>query len=135
MASILEKVTAEIREARLAGNRTRLDDLVVLKQDISHGLSQKQPVKAQKTIQAILTSYRQTQALLRDSKAVERYQEKIDLLESFLETGKTQLDTNALQQLLVDNDFSSICDWMSFLRENYEDQYDGKLAATLYNNR
>ncbi len=135
MASILEKVTAEIREARLAGNRTRLDDLVVLKQDISHGLSQKHPVKAQKTIQAILTSYRQTQALLRDSRAVERYQEKIDLLESFLETGKTQLDTNALQQLLVDNDFSSIRDWMSFLQENYEDQYDGKLAATLYNSK
>ncbi len=135
MASILEKVTAEIREARLAGNRIRLDDLVLLKQDISHGLSQKQAVKAQKTIKDNLTSYKQTQALLRDSRAVERYQQKIDLLESFLETGKTQLDTNALQQLLVDNDFSSIRVWMSFLRENYEDQYDGKLAATLYNSR
>ena len=135
MTNILEKVTIAIREARLAGDKNRLDNLVVLKQDIAHGLSQKQPVKAQKTIERVLTSYRQTQALLRDSKAIAVYQQKIDLLESFLETGKTQLDTNALQQLLVQHSFASIRDWMAFLKENYEDQYDGKLASTLYNNR
>lgn len=134
MTNILEKITNDIRQARLTGDKTRLDNLVVLKQDIAHGLSQKQPVKAQKTIKTILTTYRQTQALLRDSGAVQRYQEKIALLESYLETGKTQLDTNALQQLLVENNFLSIRDWMLFLKENYTDQYDGKLASTLYNN-
>ena len=135
MANILEKITNDIREARLAGNKNRLDDLVVLKQDIAHGLSQKQPIKAQKTITTILTTYKQTQALLRDSGAVQRYQEKIDLLESYLETGKTQLDTNALQQLLAENNFLSIREWMLFLKTNYADQYDGKLASTLYNSR
>lgn len=135
MTNILEKITNDIRQARLTGDKTRLDNLVVLKQDIAHGLSQKQPVKAQKTITTILTTYRQTQALLRDSGAVQRYQEKIDLLESYLETGKTQLDTNALQQLLVENNFLSIRDWMAFLKNNYADQYDGRLASTLYNSR
>jgi hypothetical protein len=134
MTNILEQVTAQIREARLAGDRTRLDDLVVLKQDIAYGLSQKQPVKAQKTIERLLTSYRQTQALLRDSGAVERYQQKIDLLESFLQP-QEQLDTNALQQLLVENDFLSIREWMAFLKDNYPDQYDGRLASTLYNSK
>lgn len=134
MTNILEQVTAQIREARLAGDRTRLDDLVVLKQDIAYGLSQKQPVKAQKTIERLLTSYRQTQALLRDSGAVERYQQKIDLLESFLQP-QEQLDTNALQQLLDDHDFVSIREWMTFLKENYPDQYDGRLASTLYNSK
>ena len=134
MTNILEQVTAQIREARLAGDRTRLDDLVVLKQDIAYGLSQKQPVKAQKTIERLLTSYRQTQALLRDSGAVERYQQKIDLLESFLQP-QEQLDTNALQQLLDDHDFVFIREWMTFLKENYPDQYDGRLASTLYNSK
>ena len=135
MTNILEKVTIAIREARLAGDKNRLDNLIVLKSDIAYGLSQKQPVKAQKTLTNLITSYQQTQALMRDSKAVAVYQQKIDLLESFLETGKTQLDTNALQQLLVQYNFTSIRDWMTFLKENYEDQYDGRLAATLYNNR
>ena len=135
MTNILEKVTIAIREARLAGDKNRLDNLIVLKNDIAYGLSQKQPIKAQKTLTNLITSYRQTQALMRDSKAVAVYQQKIDLLQSFLETGKTQLDTNALQQLLVQHSFASIRDWMAFLKENYEDQYDGKLASTLYNNR
>lgn len=134
MTNILEQVTVGIREARLAGDKNRLDDLVVLKQDIAYGLSQKQPVKAQKTIERLLTSYRQTQALLRDSGAVERYQQKIDLLESFLQP-QEQLDTNALQQLLDDHDFVSIKEWMTFLKENYPDQYDGRLASTLYNSK
>ena len=134
MTNILEQVTVGIREARLAGDKNRLDDLVVLKQDIAYGLSQKQPVKAQKTIERLLTSYRQTQALLRDSGAVERYQQKIDLLESFLQP-QEQLDTNALQQLLDDHDFVSIREWMTFLKENYPDQYDGRLASTLYNSK
>lgn len=134
MTNILEQITVGIREARLAGDKNRLDDLVVLKQDIAYGLSQKQPVKAQKTIERLLTSYRQTQALLRDSGAVERYQQKIDLLESFLQP-QEQLDTNALQQLLDDHDFVSIKEWMTFLKENYPDQYDGRLASTLYNSK
>ena len=134
MTNILEQITVGIREARLAGDKNRLDDLVVLKQDIAYGLSQKQPVKAQKTIERLLTSYRQTQALLRDSGAVERYQQKIDLLESFLQP-QEQLDTNALQQLLDDHDFVSIREWMTFLKENYPDQYDGRLASTLYNSK
>lgn len=134
MTNILEKVTIAIREARLAGDKNRLDDLVFLKQNIAHGLNQKQPVKAHKTIERVLTSYRQTQALMRDSDTVQRYQQKIDLLESFLEP-QEQLDTNALQQLLVQYNFTSIRDWMAFLKENYEDQYDGKLASTLYNSR
>lgn len=132
MTSIIEQVTTAIREARLAGNKNRLDDLVVLKQDIAYGLSQKQPVNAQKTVGRVLTTYKQTQALLRDSGAVERYQQKIDLLESFLQP-QEQLDTNALQQLLDDNDFLSIREWMAFLKTNYVDQYDGRLASTLYN--
>lgn len=134
MSSILEQVTTQIREARIAGEKTRLDDLVVLKQDIAYGLSQKQPVKAQKTIERGIASYKQTQALMRDSEAVQRYQEKIDLLESFLQP-QEQLDTNKLQQLLVDNDFTSIREWMGYLRDNYPDQYDGKLASTLYNSK
>jgi hypothetical protein len=134
MTNILEQITVGIREARLAGDKNRLDDLVVLKQDIAYGLSQKQPVKAQKTIERLLTSYRQTQALLRDSGAVERYQQKIHLLESFLQP-QEQLDTNALQQLLVENDFLSIREWMAFLKDNYPDQYDGRLASTLYNSK
>ena len=134
MTNILEQITVGIREARLAGDKNRLDDLVVLKQDIAYGLSQKQPVKAQKTIERLLTSYRQTQALLRDSGAVERYHQKIHLLESFLQP-QEQLDTNALQQLLVENDFLSIREWMAFLKDNYPDQYDGRLASTLYNSK
>jgi hypothetical protein len=133
MGNILEKITNDIRQARLGGDKTKLDNLVVLKQDIAHGLSQKQPVKAQKTITTILTTYKQTQGLLRDSAAVQRYQEKIDLLESYLAPSETQLDTNALQQLLIDNNFGSIREWMLFLKENYTDQYDGRLASTLYN--
>jgi hypothetical protein len=133
MSNILEQVTFEIRKARLEGNKNRLDDLVVLKADIAHGLSQKQPVKAQKTIERLITSYKATQSLMRDSKAVERYQEKIALLESFL-LQEEQLDTNQMQQLLLDNDFLSIREWMSFLKTNYPDQYDGRLASTLYNN-
>lgn len=135
MTNILERITFDIREARSKGQKNKLDDLVVLKQDIAYGLSQKQPVKAQKTIERLLTTYKQTQSLLRDSGAVQRYQEKIDLIESYLETGKTQLDTNALQQLLLDNNFPSIKDWMLFLKINYPDQYDGRLASTLYNSR
>lgn len=135
MTNILERITFDIREARSKGQKNKLDDLVVLKQDIAYGLSQKQPVKAQKTIERLLTTYKQTQGLLRDSGAVQRYQEKIDLIESYLETGKTQLDTNALQQLLLDNNFPSIKEWMLFLKTNYSDQYDGRLASTLYNSR
>jgi hypothetical protein len=134
MANILEQVTTQIREAHLADDKTKLDNLIVLKADIAHGLSQKQPVKAQKTVLGLVTSYKQTQALLRDSGAVQRYQDKIDLLESLLKP-QSMMDTNALQQLLVDNDFASIRDWMGFLKDNYADQYDGKLASTLYNSR
>lgn len=134
MTSILEQVTAGIREARLAGDKTRLDDLVVLKSDIALGLSQKQPVTAKKTIAALITSYKQTQTLMLDSGAIQRYQQKIDLLQSFLQP-QEQLDTNALQQLLNDNDFLSIREWMAFLRDNYADQYDGRLASTLFNSR
>ena len=81
-----------------------------------------------------LNSPRIAQALLRDSGAVERYQQKIHLLESFLQP-QEQLDTNALQQLLVENDFLSIREWMAFLKDNYPDQYDGRLASTLYNSK
>ena len=51
MANILEKITNDIREARLAGNKNRLDDLVVLKQDIAHGLSQNNPSRHRKRLQ------------------------------------------------------------------------------------
>ena len=67
MISILEQVTNQIREARLRGDKDVLDNLVILKTEIAHGLSQKQPVKATKTIAGLITSYKQTQALLRDT--------------------------------------------------------------------
>lgn len=133
MNSIIEKLTLDIRKARLDGEKNKLDILVVLKNDIAHGLSQKQAVKPQKTVANLLLSYKQTQALLRDSDAIQRYQEKIEIIESYLETGKTQLDTNALTELLSSSNFSSIKEWMSFLKTNYEGQFDGKLAASLYN--
>ena len=134
MTSIIEQITAQIREARLLCKLELLDNLVILKTDIAHGLSQKQPIKAQKTITALITSYRHTQALMHDSDTIDKYQNKIDLLESFLVV-EDMLDTNALQQLLIDNSFQSIRDWMTFLKTNYADQYDGKLASTMYNSR
>ena len=134
MTNILEQVTNQIREARLQGNKDVLDNLVILKTDIAHGLSQKQPVKAQKTITALVTSYKQTQALMRDSVAVQRYQDKINLLETFLVV-EDMLDTNAMQELLDAGGYTSIRDWMAFLKTEYLDRYDGKLASTLYNAR
>jgi len=134
MSSILEQVTNQIREARLQGNKEVLDNLVILKADIAHGLSQKQPVKALKTITALITSYKQTQGLMRESVAVQRYQDKISLLESFLVVDD-MLDTNKMQELLDMGDYPSIRDWMSFLKAEYIDRYDGKLASTLYNGR
>ena len=134
MPSIIEQITAQIREARLLCKLELLDNLVILKTDIAHGLSQKQPIKAQKTITALITSYRHTQALMHDSDTIDKYQNKIDLLGSFLVV-EDMLDTNALQQLLIDNSFQSIRDWMTFLKTNYADQYDGKLASTMYNNK
>lgn len=134
MTNILEQITLAVREASIAGDKTKLDDLVVLKADIAHGLSQKQPIKAQKTIERNLTAYKQTQALMLDPRVVQRYQQKIDLLESFLQP-QAMLDTNVLQKLLDANDYPSIRDWMGFLKENYTDQYDGRLASTLYNDK
>ena len=134
MPSIIEQIVIQIREAHLLCKLELLDNLVILKTDIAHGLSQKQPIKAQKTITALITSYRHTQALMHDSDTIDKYQNKIDLLESFLVV-EDMLDTNALQQLLIDNSFQSIRDWMTFLKTNYADQYDGKLASTMYNSR
>ena len=134
MPSIIEQIVIQIREARLLCKLELLDNLVILKTDIAHGLSQKQPIKAQKTITALITSYRHTQALMHDSDTIDKYQNKINLLESFLVV-EDMLDTNALQQLLIDNSFQYIRDWMTFLKTNYADQYDGKLASTMYNNR
>ena len=109
MPSIIEQIVIQIREARLLCKLELLDNLVILKTDIAHGLSQKQPIKAQKTITALITSYRHTQALMHDSDTIDKYQNKIDLLGSFLVV-EDMLDTNALQQLLIDNSFQSIRD-------------------------
>ena len=134
MISILEQITNQIREARLRGDRNILDNLVILKTEIAHGLSQKQPVKATKTIAGLITSYKQTQALMRDSDTIKRYQDKIDLLGTFLVV-EDMLDTNTMQELLDTGSYASIRDWMAFLRTEYLDRYDGKLASTLYNGR
>ena len=71
---------------------------------------------------------------MRDSAAVQRYQDKINLLETFLVV-EDMLDTNAMQQLLDAGGYTSIRDWMAFLRAEYLDRYDGKLASTLYNGK
>jgi transposase len=134
MTNIIEQITDQIRQARLAHNTVKMDDLVILKSEIMYGLSQKQSVSPQKTIQRLVTSYQETQALVVLPAAVKRYQEKIDLYKSFLVYNQ-QLDTNALEELLNTHKPSSIREWMSFLKENYPDQYDGRLASTLYNNR
>lgn len=133
MTSIIETITQKINEARLNQEKTKLENLIYLRSEIKLGLSQKSPVKPQKTIERLLVSFKETQALIHDSNAIQEWQEKIDLVESFLETGETQLDTNALQQLLLQQKPLSIKDWMLFLKTNYEGQYDGKLASTLFN--
>lgn len=133
MTSIIDTITTQIREARLTGDTKKKDELVTLKSYIMHGLSQKQPVTPQKTIRQLVTSYKQTKALALKSGAVALYQYKIDLLESLL-ADQPMLDTNAMEQLLVDNDFANMKEWQLYLKTEYPDRYDAGLAATLFTN-
>jgi len=125
------QIKDDIKTARLEGNAKLLDILVVLKSDIELGLSQKQPVKAQKTIQRVLGSYTETLALVSDLNARTDLLYKIHVVSSYAIEEKL-LDTAQLQVILLQSQPVSIGAWMGYLKTNYPDQYNGKTAKEVF---